>query len=360
MNNEEEKKLEEDLEEQVQKPKNNKKMTILNFSLIAIIFIGLLIYMIAVDGMDNIFAVLTSVDYRWVIGGIICMVLCWVCEALCFHIPLVKLYPKQKFLNSFRITMLGQLFNNITPFASGGQPMQAYYMYKDGKKVSDAFSVFSMKFVITQTALVVFTGIVTIFQFSYLQSLMSNFLFIALIGFSINIIAIVFILIIGMNQKLALAILRPICIFLGKIHIFRHIDETLEKLESSVRNFNEQFNRMRTQKKVILQMFFVATIQSLFYYSITYMVYRAFGNSGISVFNIIPAQAFLLMLMTFIPTPGSGGGAEGGFLLIFNSIFKEGTINLSILFWRMYTFYLPIMIGSLFLIPLKRKEKQEI
>jgi uncharacterized membrane protein YbhN (UPF0104 family) len=61
--------------------------------------------------------------------------------------------------------------------------------------------------------------------------------------------------------------------------------------------------------------------------------------------------------MTFIPTPGSGGGAEGGFLLIFNSIFKQGTINMSILFWRLYTFYLPIILGAFFLIPSKRKEK---
>lgn len=112
---------------------------------------------------------------------------------------------------------------------------------------------------------------------------------------------------------------------------------------------------MRKEKKVIISMFISACLQSLFYYAITYMVYRAFGNNGISLFTIIPAQAFLLMLMTFIPTPGSGGGAEGGFLLIFNSIFREGTINISILFWRMYTFYLPIIIGALFLIPIKKK-----
>ncbi len=115
---------------------------------------------------------------------------------------------------------------------------------------------------------------------------------------------------------------------------------------------------MRKEKKVVISMFITATLQSLFYYSITYMVYRAFGNSGISLFTIIPAQAFLLMLMTFIPTPGSGGGAEGGFLLIFNSIFREGTINISILFWRIYTFYLPIIIGTLFLIPIRKMYKK--
>ena len=53
--------------------------------------------------------------------------------------------------------------------------------------------------------------------------------------------------------------------------------------------------------------------------------------------------------MTFIPTPGSGLGAEGGFYLLFQSIFKEETMNMAILFWRLYTFYLPILVGTLFL-----------
>lgn len=335
----------------------DKKTTIINFVIIAIIFVILLIYMVKVDGIDNIIALLSSATYSWVFAGLVCMILFWLCEGLCLHIGIKKLYPNQKFFNSFRISMIGQLFNNITPFCTGGQPMQAYYMYKDGRKVSDSFSIFTMKFIVNQTALVLFSLIVSIFQFDYLKSLVSNFLFLAIIGFSVNVIAIVFVLIMGVNKKLALNILKVIFIFLGKIRILKNIDDKIEKLTISVNNFNKQFNFIKSQKKAVIQMFVVSVFQSLFYYSITYMIYRAFGNSGISIFSIIPAQAFLLMLMTFVPTPGSGGGAEGGFLLIFNSIFKNGTINMSILFWRLYTFYLPIIVGSLFLISKRNKQK---
>ena len=343
-------------EKQVNKSKD-KKFTIFNIVLIVAIFIGLFAYMIVVDGIENILLILQSVNYTWVLIGLVCMLLSWLSEAICLHIPIKKLYPNQTFRQSVRIMMIGQLFNNITPFCSGGQPMQAYYMQKDGRRVSDAFSIFSVKFVISQTALVLFTFIVTLFQWRYFQGLMSNFFLLAIVGFSVNIFAIVFIFIIGVNKKLALAMVKPILKLLGKLHILKHVDEKIEHLSKSFANFNGQFNEMRKQKKVIFQMFLAATIQSLFYYAITYMVYRAFGNSGISLFTIIPAQAFLLMLMTFIPTPGSGGGAEGGFLLIFNSIFREGTINISILFWRIYTFYLPIIIGALFLIPFRRKKE---
>ena len=173
----------------------DKKTTIINFVIIAIIFVILLIYMVKVDGIDNIIALLSSATYSWVFAGLVCMILFWLCEGLCLHIGIKKLYPNQKFFNSFRISMIGQLFNNITPFCTGGQPMQAYYMYKDGRKVSDSFSIFTMKFIVNQTALVLFSLIVSIFQFDYLKSLVSNFLFLAIIGFSVNVIAIVFVLI---------------------------------------------------------------------------------------------------------------------------------------------------------------------
>ena len=134
------------------------------------------------------------------------------------------------------------------------------------------------------------------------------------------------------KKSIISSITTPIIKFLGKIHILKHPIEILEKLDKSIDNFSEQFKFMKSEKKMVLEMFITAVVQSFAYYSITYMVYRAFGNYGISFWQIIPTQAFLLLIMTFIPTPGSGLGAEGGFYILFNTIFKEGTINMSILF----------------------------
>ena len=335
----------------------NKKMIFLNFLLIITIFVGLFIYMINVDGLSNILQLLKSVDYKWVFAGIGCLILLWFFDALCLHIPLKKLYPNQTFFNSIKVTMIGQLFNNVTPFSSGGQPMQAYELTKTGKKASDSFSVLAMKFIITQMALVIFTLLVVIFKFDFFLNLFKDYIWIAILGFLINIIAIIVTIIIGIKPRIITFIINPIIKLLGKIKLLKKSDEKIEKLNNGTINFNNQFKKMNTQKLVVFKTFICATLQSLAYYSITYMVYRAFGNFGIDFWEIIPAQAFLLLIMTFVPTPGSGIGAEGGFLLLFSSIFKEGTINMSILFWRVYTFYLPIIIGALFLIPTKFKQE---
>lgn len=337
----------------------NKKVTIFNFILIIAIFIGLFVYMIVVDGVDNIINVLKSVNYVWVSAGIGCLIVHWLCETLTLHIPLKKMYPEQSFKNSFKVSMIGLLFNNITPFSSGGQPMQAYELNKSGKRVSDSLSIFAIKFIITQIALVSTTLIVIIFEFKFFAQLMQNFIWVAILGFLINILAIIIVFIAGIKKRAITIITTPIIRFFEKIHIIKNADTMIDKLDKSIDNFRGQFKIMKNEKKMVLQMFIIACIQSLVYYSITYMVYKAFGNSGISFWQIIPIQAFLLLIMTFIPTPGSGIGAEGGFLILFSTIFKHGTINMSILFWRMYTFYLPIIVGALFLIPNKNSVRKQ-
>lgn len=336
--------------------KTSKKGTIFNFILIITIFAGLLIYMINVDGIDNIINLLHQVNYNWVIAGLICLIIYWICEAITLHVPLKRMYKSQNFGNSVKVSMIGQLFNNITPFSSGGQPMQAYELTKTGKRVSDSLSVLMLKFIVTQIALVVTTVIIVFAEFDFFKMLMHDYLWVAILGFGVNIVAIIVAIIAGINKKLITSIVNPIIKLLGKIHIFKQPDKVIDNFDKSMDNFSGQFKVMKSEKLMVLKMFVVAVIQSMSYYSITYMVYKAFGNSEITFLQIIPAQAFLLLIMTFVPTPGSGLGAEGGFYLLFNSIFKKGTINMSILFWRIYTFYLPILVGLIFLIP-KRQNR---
>ena len=300
----------ENIEKEVLKTTNKKKI-IFNFVLILAIFVGLTIYMIKVDGIDNIIKILIQADYRCVLLGIICLLIHWTCEAITLHIPIKEMYPNQSIKNSIKVSMIGLLFNNITPFSSGGQPMQAYELTKTGKRVSDSLSAMAIKFIITQIALVVTTLVVVFFEFDFLKILMQNYIWVAILGFLVNIIAIIVVILIGVKKSIILAITKLIIKFLGKIKIFKNPKETLEKCEKSIENFNKQFSIMKSKKKMVVTMFIAAVIQSFAYYSITYTIYRAFGNYGISFWQIIPTQAFLLLIMTFIPTPGSGLGAEG-------------------------------------------------
>ena len=339
--------------------KTSKKVIILSTLFILFIFIGTFAYMMNTDDVNNLGEILRTADYKWVLFGLICLIVMWLSEAVNMHIPLKRLYPTQKFTNSIKITMIGQLFNNLTPFSTGGQVMQVYEMGKSGKRTSDSLSILSMKFLVQQIMMMLFTVIVLIFQFNHFQYLFNQYLVIGIIGVSINVILLTFLIAAGTKKEVIMKIAKPIFkllskIRIGKFKLIKEPEERLENFEKSVENYNEQFKIIKNHKIMVLKMSIAGLIQAVTYYAITFAVYKTFGNVGANFWEIVTRQTFLVLLVSIVPTPGAGLGAEGGFLLIFGPIFKQGTINLGVLFWRIYTFYLPILIGALFMIPTKR------
>ncbi len=351
--------VQNDAEKPTEVKKTSKKVITLSTLFILFIFIGTFAYMMNTDDVNSLGEILRTADYKWALFGLICLIIMWLAEAVNMHIPLKRLYPTQKFTNSVKITMIGQLFNNLTPFSTGGQVMQVYEMGKSGKRTSDTLSILSMKFLVQQIMMMLFTIIVLIFQFNHFQYLFNQYLVIGIIGVSINILLLTFLIAAGTKKEVIMKIAKPAIkliskIKIGKFKLIKEPEEKLKNFEKSVENYNEQFKLIKNHKIMVLKMSIAGLIQAIAYYAITYAVYKTFGNAGANFWEIVTRQTFLVLLVSIVPTPGAGLGAEGGFLLIFGPIFKQGTINLGILFWRIYTFYLPILIGALFMIPTKR------
>lgn len=129
------------------------KSKILSYAFICAVFFGFIIYTINVDGVDKINEILSNADYRWIGLGLLCLFAEWIFETMEIHIPLKTMYPKHKFIISFKSNLVGKFFNNVTPFSSGGQPFQAYILSKYGLKMSDTFSVLMMRFIVYEVSL---------------------------------------------------------------------------------------------------------------------------------------------------------------------------------------------------------------
>ena len=80
---------------------------------------------------------------------------------------------------------------------------------------------------------------------------------------------------------------------------------------------------------------------------IPYFIYRSFGLSGESIFNLIAAQVFVQTISAFVPLPGASGGAEGGFYAFFRMFFQATTLP-ALLIWRFITYYANIIFGFVF------------
>jgi uncharacterized protein (TIRG00374 family) len=96
--------------------------------------------------------------------------------------------------------------------------------------------------------------------------------------------------------------------------------------------------------------FIQITIASL----ISYFVYRSFNFNKEPVFIMVAADTFVTMFSSFIPLPGSSGGAEGGFYLFFRAFFKSSIIP-AITLLRISTYYMNILFCGLYVYFGRRK-----
>ena len=96
-------------------------------------------------------------------------------------------------------------------------------------------------------------------------------------------------------------------------------------------------------------MFLISIVQTLIFYSVNYFIYLSLGLSGTNAITIISLQAILYVAVAFIPTPGSAGGAEACFLLIFGPVFGPGYTAVAMIIWRIITFYFILLFGGIYL-----------
>ncbi len=106
------------------------------------ISIGVLVYfLITTDGITAFAEIAGSIQIPWFISIFAAIIVGWLLEALVLHFFCKKVYPQWKYWHSLIIGMIGLLYSALTPFATGGQAMQIYYMRKLGMDTGGAGSI---------------------------------------------------------------------------------------------------------------------------------------------------------------------------------------------------------------------------
>ncbi len=324
---------------------SKKKSNKLNLIICGVAFVIMLVVLFS-EGADNIVNALMQLNPLFLLLAIVCMVVYWLGEALGLHFAAKSLEPETKFRSTLLVTMIGQYFNCITPFASGGQPMQVYTFMKRGMPLGSAMTALLSRFIVYQFTLTLFSAVFLIFRLSlFTEGALQPLTVLVTVGFIINTFVIVLLFMLAFfraaTSKLAHALIR----LLGKLHIIKDVDDKLEYIDRELDTYYENFMFIKSKPVMILKMFLVTVVQLLMYFSITYVIYIGFGMNETDFLTIIASQAFVLMISAFVPLPGAMGAAEGSYAAFFKGIFGSYYTGVSTFIWRFLTFYLPILIG---------------
>ena len=330
----------------------------LSIGFIALIFLLLLGYIFFIDDPQNLYNAINTAKFLPMLAGVIMMLLYWVFETLAQYIIIKKGDGKKlRFSSILRVTMIGQLFNCITPSASGGQPMQTYQLTKYGLSAGEGACVLLVRFLVYQSVMVLYSLIVLIVKLPYFNRNINAFSSLAIIGFLVNSGALAALIAACFFPHFCAKAANAIIKFLGKIKILKNPDDKINKINAEIDKFHANFQYYRMNFKVMLWPAVFSALQLTCFFLVPVFICKSL-SVNISFGDAFGAAALTFMICSFVPLPGGSGGAEGGFLLLFGSAFAASgkSIAVAILLWRLLTFYMPIVVGSCFIF----KDKHEV
>ena len=270
------------------KMKKTKRM--IRNLIIFILLIVLTFYIILKDqDITEILNILQNVKIQYILIAAGCMCLYIICEAINIGRTLKTLKEKSSFWQNIKYALIGFFFSSITPAASGGQPMQIYYMYKD--KISVAKSTLTLLINLSSIQIVTISIalISVIFNHQYLNQALTAFF---ILGIALNASALTLLLIAIFSKKLLNKLINFVIKIMKKLKI-KNIEDKQMKLEAEVNKYQSSSDYIKNNKFVILKIILTTYIQFIAFYSVSYWVYCSFGLNEYNFIQIISIQAIL-------------------------------------------------------------------
>ena len=294
--------------------------------------------------INELIKTIQSVNIGYVLIGAFFMFMTYIMEAYNVRSVLVALGERKiPILNALKFTWIGFFFSAITPAATGGQPVEVYYMNKEKIKVSNGTMAMLLQLCGFQISTILISIICAILNFDMLKDGMIWFY---LLGLSLNTIALTFMLIGVFSKKITRKLIN-ILIRIIKFFKVRNAEKKIDKIEESLEQYNDSAIFIKKHKSEFIKSILRVTVQIIFFHSIPYFIYRAFGLNTYSYLKLFSIQSVLFITVSSLPLPGAIGVSETLFLKIYGQVFGKLLLNGAMLIYRFVSFYLYIIIASI-------------
>lgn len=248
-------------------------------------------------------------------------------------------------LRCISYSFIGFFFSGITPSATGGQPMQLYYMKRDGNTLSSA-SVVLMTVAVLYKFVLVLIGIgILLFWNAPLRNYLHKYYGLYFLGLFLNTALVVILLLVMFSPGIIRTCFYKIEQVLMRLHLWKKTDTRGKKVDQFLSDYQETVKFLQNHKKLIASCIFGTFIQRFSVFLLPYIVYLGLGLSGTAMIDIVFLQASVYIAVDMLPIPGSQGITEVMYQNIFKNIFTGQTLVISTCITRGINFYLMMLIG---------------
>ena len=324
------------------------KKKIFNIILL-IIFTGIVLYFSLKDNFSATVNQILTMDIKYLLIAILLLFIFWIFRSYPMYSFCKKINKDFKYKNSFQLTLRTQFFNAVTPFATGGQPYQIYYLKQCGINYAASTGVVIQNFIVYQIALVTL-GLIALFCNKIFNIFHKVYILQKLIalGFIINTLVIVVMFAVAFDRKLNKKLINLGITILTKLHIVKNKEAQLKKWDESINNFHESAKRLLRDKTDFIGNIVYNFLALCCLYLIPFFVYLAMHkngaiNPGISIIT----SAYIMIIGSFVPIPGATGGLEYGFVQFYGNFFAGSVLSATMLVWRFITYYFGLIVGAI-------------
>lgn len=237
-------------------------------------------------------------------------------------------------------------FAALTPSASGGQPAVAYFMSKDGIKLSKSSAILLNNTMHYTLSILALSGCAMIWKGSFIFSpeRSKSFIVLFIVGTIANVLGFATCLLFMFAPGLVRALLTPVYRLLARIHIIKNLDASLASFEKSLADYGECQKLMRHSPLAQIKTFLWNVAVKLFSFVIAFCVYRAMGYTEKGLMDVFFVQILVMMAVNAVPLPGSVGVSEMMHKQLYHTLYTAHDIVPAMLFTRTISFYVMVLI----------------
>ena len=245
------------------------------------------------------------------------------------------------------ICVAGHYYSSVTPGATGGQPMQVYYMRKRGIPVGLGTSAVTVQFFCFQLVLAIVSTTLWIVYRDFVHRQLGNGLWMLVVGYIVNLMGVVLSALMALHRGLVRGMGRLGVRIGTKLRLCKDPETALAKWDEHTEAFHDSILFLIKRPTHFAWLLLLNLVRLLTHSASVPLVYHALGLTGVHWLALLTMAMLLHTTAAYIPLPGSSGAQEGGFGLYFDGVFTGGTLFVAMLLWRFFTYYMFLLVGAI-------------
>jgi len=267
------------------------------------------------------------------------------------------------FLDSFRVTLLSQgvtgkwislrtsaeiiltgaFLAAVTPFQTGGLPVQLYLLKKEGVSYGKGILIILLRAIFY--ALMMIIVLPFLFPFLIKQYDATSIRILSKYSLIVYPVIVFIIALVLIRPNIIKRVLYKLAFIGGKRR--KKTIKLIHRLFKEIKEMKDGFWYFVRQKKWhSIASFFLTFIAYIPYFFIAPLLLKGMGVD-VSFIRIAFLQLVVILFTFFSPTPGATGVSEGVFAIMFLGIVGKGLLGVFTILWRFFTFYLSSLVGGI-------------